>query len=43
MAFAVDGTVTIMGLLACQFGDSAIVAEDAFDSLTDYPRKVRVI
>ena len=43
MALAVDGNLTIPGTFACQFGDSVIVTEDGYETLTDYPREIRVV
>ena len=43
MALAVDGNLTIPGTFACQFGDSIVVTESGYESLTDYPRQITIV
>ena len=43
ITLAVDGNLTIPGTFACQFGDSVVVTESGFDTLTDYPREIMIV
>ena len=42
MTFAVDGGVSIDGIMAGRIGDSIVVTERGFDYLTEYPRTLLV-
>ena len=40
MTFAVDGGISVDGVLGGRIGDSIVVTESGFDYLTDYPREI---
>ncbi|GJL81520.1 MAG: dipeptidase [marine bacterium B5-7] len=43
MTFAVDGGISVDGVLGGRIGDSVVVTDEGFEYLTDYPREIRVV
>ncbi|NIQ37178.1 MAG: M24 family metallopeptidase [Proteobacteria bacterium] len=43
MTFAVDGGVTVPGQFGARVGDSVVVTEGGYESLTPYPKDLRIL